>query len=208
MKHLTISPIKAVAIATIVLGTAGASYLAIFQPRWLDEVDGRLRSIITPNPPLGNITPARDLTGVWVSSLPGKGLQLYGQFEMPGSVTTLYEDGDMELQIDSVDGNIAYGAIRYNKMCSWGMSTVTLGKEKKTFNVPKTCFPDTGFMPLEMRVSGSAIDFGRVVTNDVSTNMQGTFTTDMISGSMTIDYPAYGELKGVFKLSRKSDTSQ
>lgn len=169
------------------------------QPSFFRFVDDKLKSIITPKAPIGNLTPARDLRGTWVSSLAGKGLQVYGKFETGPAITTIYEDGDLEIIIDSVENNIASGKIRFTNLCA---NSVTTAPNIKTITVKK-CVPDTGYMPTTIRVSGSALDFGTINTNGASITMQGSFTTDLIHGSMTAQLSPYGTLKGVFNLMRK-----
>lgn len=165
-------------------------------------IDDKLKSIVTPKAPLvGNLTPTRDLRGTWKSSLSGKGLQVYGKFTTGPAVTTVYEDGDIELIIESVKNNIASGKIRYTNLCAWGQATAP--KPVGTITIPKQCAGNTGYLPIDIRVSGSALDFGTVKTGDVTATMQGSYTTDLMSGTMTVTMPAYGALKGEFHLNRQ-----
>lgn len=195
--------VNKIIIGTSILAVVGVTYLAIAQPLMLQFVAEKINSIITPKPSIGNLTPARDIVGTWRSSLAGKGLQLYGLFELPGSTTTLYEDGDIELIINEVKNNVAYGKMRYPKICSWGTSTITIPGNKKIINIPKTCF-DTEYTDIQIRVSSSALDFGTISVGEIKTSMQGSFTSDLMSGSMTMTSD-YGVIKGVFTLSRQKE---
>ncbi len=199
--------VVAIIILVALIGAAGSIvYLAKTNPKMFQEISDKIASIITPKPPIGNLTPARDLRGTWVSSLRGKGLQLYGQFTVEGSVTNLYEDGDIELKIDEVENNIASGTLRYTNLCGSGTTIVNIpGMEKRTITVPKTCVADTGAQPVRIRVSSSALDFGTFTSGEITTTMQGTFTTDLMSGSMTMTYPSFGVIKGTFNLMRQRE---
>jgi hypothetical protein len=168
--------------------TAGPTY-------WLSQVGNKVQSIITPNFIDGNLTPARDIKGTWISALKGKGIQLFGKFQTGPGVTSVYEDGDMELIITNVTGNTATGTIRYYNLCAWSQ-TVTPGVP--TITVPKQC-GDTSPQPMTANVSGTRIDFGSIKVDGASATMNGTFTTNLMSGSMTIN-TTYGVIKGHFKL--------
>lgn len=189
----------------IILGLIGAGvgivYIAKEKPLMFKFVEDKLKSIITPKPPIGDLTPARDLKGTWKSSLAGKGLQVYGKFTTGPAVTTVYEDGDMELIIDSVKNNIASGKIRYTNLSAWGQTVAP--KPIGTINVPKIYVKDSGYMPATIRVSGSALDFGKITVSGATVNMQGGYTTDIMTGSATVNLPGYGVLKGEFHLNRQ-----
>lgn len=173
--------------------------MAYNMPPQLSTVADKIKSIITPKAPIGKLTPTRDLRGTWVSSLPGKAIQLYGSFKTPGAVTEVYEDGDMELIIEKVENNIAYGKIRQFNYCGYGKSHV---ENYGTISVPKTCLKDTGFQPIEITVSASALDFGTINFDGGTATMQGSYTTDLMSGTMTLVIPS-GTVKGEFHLNRK-----
>ncbi|MFA5076023.1 MAG: hypothetical protein WC480_01250 [Patescibacteria group bacterium] len=192
-------------VAVVVLVIAGLAatsimYIAVKEPALFNLIEEKLESIVTPKAPIGDLTPTRDLEGTWVSSLSGKGMQLYGQFAVAGGTTKIYEDGDIELKIDRVENNIASGQIRYHNVCGYGQSIVP---NIATVTVPRTCFPDFGFQPVEIRVSATALDFGTINTGELTATMQGSYTTDLMSGSMTLSVPAYGVVKGEFHLMRK-----
>lgn len=146
------------------------------------------------------LTPARDLTGTWIPSLSGKGLQLTGQFDLPGSSTTLWENGDMELIIVDVSDNIATGTIRYYNLCGHGISTVP---GYGTIQVPETCIADSGPIPVQILVSSSHLDFGTINDNGIVATMEGNFTSDLIHGTMTFLMEGYGDITGTFSLMRK-----
>ena len=173
-------------------------YVAGANPTLLKSVEQKLKSIKTAKPPIGNLTPARDLRGTWISSIRGKGIQLYGKFATGPGTTTIYEDGDIELIINTVSGNTASGTMRYTNLCSTG-STAVPGYGNIT--VPKQCVADTGARAIQIRVSGSRLDFGTVSAGGATFSMQGNFTTDIISGTMTATTP-YGVVKGEFHLNR------
>ena len=169
------------------------------QPLMFRFIEEKLNSIITPKPPIDDLTPARDLRGTWKSSLAGKGVQVYGKFTTGPGITTVYEDGDMELIIDSVTNNIASGKVRFTNLCASAQVTIPKLKTITT----KQCTKDTGYLPMGIRVSGSALDFGTVSIPGATASMQGSYTTDIITGSMTVTLPAYGTLKGEFHLMRQ-----
>lgn len=165
--------------------------------RFLDMVGQKIKSIITPKPPIGNLTPVRDLRGTWKSSLAGKGMQTYSQFKTGPGTTQIYQEADVELIIESVSGNTASGTLRYINLCTWGRTTVP---KIPTINVPKQCV-STPANPIQIRVSGTRLDFGSIFSNGMSFTMQGNYTTDLISGTMTATTP-YGVVKGEFHLMR------
>ncbi len=196
------SPTVRAVAAVILVAAAGTVYLARTKPLMFQSVTEKIESIITPKPPIGNLTPARDLRGTWKSSLSGKGLQLYGRHTTYGSITDMYEDGDIELIINNVQNNIAVGTMRYINLCGWGETTVTIPGAEGVINVPKTCVADTGPQEISIQVSSSALDFGTISVDGITATMQGNFTTDIISGTMTVTMPG-GVLKGTFNLSRQ-----
>lgn len=203
-KYFMIKTLKIILPILVVGAVVGA--VAIYQsmpgnPSVSSLIDSKLKSIVTPKPPLvGNLTPARDLRGTWKSSLAGKGLQVFGKFTTGPAVTTVTEDGDMELIIDSVVNNIASGKVRYTNLTATAVATVPKLKTITT----KTGQKDTGYLPISIRVSGSALDFGTIKTAGVTFVMVGSYTTDIMSGTATITLPAYGVLKGEFHLMRQS----
>ena len=96
----------------IIIGSVGTAFMiqntpVEKQPLMFRFIEEKLKSIITPKAPIGNLTPVRDLRGTWKSSLAGKGLQVYGKFTTGPGTTMVYEDGDIELIIDSVADNVA-----------------------------------------------------------------------------------------------------
>jgi len=190
-------------ILLVILGLiAGAVatgvYVAGGNPALLKSVEQKLKSINTAKPPIGNLTPARDLRGTWTSSIRGKGIQLYGQFTTGPGTTKIYEDGDVELIINTLAGNTASGTMRYTNLCSYGETTVP---GYGTVSVPRQCINDSGASPIEIRVSGSRLDFGTISAGGATFSMQGNFTTDIISGTMTAT-TTYGVIKGEFHLNR------
>lgn len=203
MKTLPKASPRVRAIASIILIAAiGVVYLIKTKPLMFQFITEKTESIITPKPPIGELTPARDLRGTWKSSLSGKGMQVYGKHTAYGSVTEIYENSDIELIINDVKNNLAIGTIRYTNLCSWGETKVNVAGVEKIINAPKTCVTDTGPQEINIRVSSSALDFGTISLDGVTATMQGTFTTSIISGSMTVTMPG-GILKGTFNLSRQ-----
>src|SRR3989344_8367236 len=139
-------------ILLIVLGLiAGAVVAGVYvtggNSDLLKSVEQKLKSIITAKPPIGNLTPTRDLRGTWTSSIRGKGIQLYGQFCTGPDTTKIYEDGDVELIINTVQNNTASGTIRYTNLCSYGETTIP---GYSTISVPRQCLNDSGASPIEI----------------------------------------------------------
>jgi hypothetical protein len=150
--------------------------------------------------PSSSLTPARDLTGTWVSSLAGKGCQLMGQFTIEGTVSTLHENCDIELIIADVSDNIATGTIRYYNLCIYGFATIpNYGK----IDIPQNCTADSGPIPIQIKVSSSSLDFGQVQADGITASMNAMFTSDLIHGNMSLMAAGYGEMKGPFNLMRK-----
>ena len=184
----------------LIAGTVVAGvYVAGENPAFLKSVEQKLKSIKTAKPPIGNLTPARDLRGTWASSIRGKGIQLYGQFTTGPGTTKIYEDGDVELIINTVQNNIASGKIRYTNLCSSGQTSIP---GYGSVSVPKQCLNDSGASAIKIKVSGSRLDFGTINAGGGTFSMQGNFTTDIISGTMTATI-SYGVIKGEFHLNRK-----
>jgi len=183
----------------LIVGVAAVGmYVAGGPSPLLKSVEQKLKSIKTAIPLIGNLTPARDLKGTWTSSIRGKGLQLYGKFATGPGATTIYEDGDITLIINTMSGNTASGTIQYTNLCSTG-STAVPGYGN--ISVPKQCVTDTGARAIQIRVSSSRLDFGTVSAGGGTFSMQGNFTTDIISGTMTAT-TSYGDIKGEFHLMR------
>lgn len=174
-------------------------YGAGMSPSMQKLIDQKIQSIKTPTPPIGNLTPVRDLRGTWVSSLRGKGFQLYGSFQTGPGATKIYEDGDIELVIKEMNGNTASGTIRYKNMSVSGSTSVP---GYGAVSVPAQHFTDSGAQPASIRVSGTRLDFGSVKAGGSSYTMQGNYTTDLISGTMTANISPYGVIKGEFHLIR------
>lgn len=187
-------------ILLIFLGliVGAAAYVASENPSLLKTVEQKLQAIKTPKPPIGNLTPVRDLKGTWISAIKGKGIQLYGQFTTGPGTTKVYEDGDVELIIDTVENNIASGKIRYTNLCTYGETTVP---GYGAISVPRQCTSDSGARPIQIKVSGSRLDFGTISAGGATFSMQGNYTTDIISGTMTTT-TSYGVIKGEFHLNR------
>ena len=184
--------VKIVLIIVLSVGIVGlAAYKVATDPSIILSVKNKLTTTISP---------ARDLRGTWISGLSGKGFQLNGQFTAGKSVTTVYEDGDIELIITEVKDNIAYGTIRFYNVCAWGFTIAPIvGK----ISVPKQCINDSGPQPTQIRVSSSALDFGTVNSGGVIATMSASFTTDLIHGTMSATVAPYGQVKGVFNLNRQ-----
>jgi len=183
-------------IAALAIGGAVA-YVGT-NPDLVNTITQKIKDIITPGPPIGDLTPVRDLKGTWVSSIKGKGFQLYGKFPTAGGTAVVYQNSDITLKIDSVSGNTARGTITYTNICTWGSVTVT---GYGSISTPKTC-ANAGAQAISIRVSGSRLDFGTISAAGATITMQGNFTTDLISGTMTMT-SAYGIIKGEFHLIRK-----
>lgn len=176
-------------------------YLATSESSMLARVTEKINSIITPKAYPGSLSPARDIKGTWVSSLSGKGLELFGEFTAGGGVTKVYENGDVELIIEKVEGNTATGKMRVYNVCTTGQGTYPA--PVGTISLPKQCYEDVGFYPVSIKVSASSLDFGMYENGSVSLNMQGNFTTDIMSGTITTNVDPYGVIKGEFHLNRK-----
>lgn len=168
------------------------------KPLMFRFVEEKLKSIVTPKPPIGNLTPVRDLRGTWISSLKSKGMQTYSQFKTGPGTTQIYQEGDIKLIIKSVSNNTASGTIQYTNLCTWGRTTAP---KIPAINIPKQC-TSIPANPIQIRVSGSRLDFGTVNSGSATFSMQGNYTTDIISGSMTSNVPPYGVIKGEFHLIR------
>src|SRR4030067_3527292 len=113
------SIINLIVVLGLIAGVGTVAVVAYVGPKnipLLNTVEQKLKSIKTPIPLIGNLTPARDLKGTWTSSIRGKGIQLYGQFVTGPGTTKIYEEGDMELIIDKMEGNTASGTIRYTNL--------------------------------------------------------------------------------------------
>ena len=154
--------------------------IAIEKPLMFDSVTDKVDSIQVGKPPIGDLTPARDLTGAWDSSLKGKGFQLYGEFVVAEMTTKVYEEGDIEILIESVVDNVAYGRARFYNVTVYGQGTGPAG----TVTLPGTKMAETGLQPIQIRVSGSRLDFGSFSIAGTTGTMQGNFVTDIISGTM------------------------
>ena len=125
-------------------------------------------------------------------------MQVSSESVIGPATTKIYEAGDMELIFDSVKGNTASGKIRLFNFCVSG-ETIAAGI---TTAIPEYCTEDSGYVPMMAKVSGNELDFGTAVIKGVTTSMQGSYTADTMTGTMTIDLLPFGVLKGEFNLSR------
>lgn len=158
-----------------------AAYLALARPDLPEAFDDRLRSIGITSPAIGDITPARDLRGTWVSSLSGKGVQLYGTGTAPqGGTVRVYAEADWVLRVDTVKDNVATGVVRMLNYTLYGEVTGVPGVG--TIPIPRQTLPDTDFQPTSFRVSGSSLDFGSIAVGGAAAIVQGSFTEDAILG--------------------------
>lgn len=49
-----------------------------------------------------------------------------------------------------------------------------------TIPIPRQTFPDTGFQPMTIRVSGSSLEFPSLTVGGITVKMNGTFVSDGI----------------------------
>ena len=68
--------------------------------------------------------------------------------------------------------------------------------------MPKKCGSQEP-VAVEIGVSSSGLDFGTVKSGDVVASMQGSYTSDIMSGTMGIMLIGYGEVRGRFNLMRQ-----
>ncbi|MFA6447313.1 MAG: hypothetical protein WCW31_03590 [Patescibacteria group bacterium] len=180
-------------------GVVAAVVIYCMQPLMYRYAEAKLNTGTVSESIVGNLTPARDLRGTWKSSLSGKGVQVTGKFITGPATTIVTENGDMELVITSVKNNIAYGKMRFTNLCATAQVSIP---NLKTFST-KQCTKDTGYRAVTIRVSSSHLDFGTVTISGAKSTMQGNFTTDIMSGTMTTTLTGYGTLNGKFNLNRK-----
>lgn len=193
--------VKVLASILFIVAIVGGVAIGVnYYPNLPELVSEKINSIITGKPPIGNLSVARDLKGTWVSSLKGKGIQLFGKFSTGPGTTSIYESGDVELVIKEVSNNVATGTIKYTNLCTWGSTTIP---SLPTISIPKQCVSHTGTNPISIRVSGTKLDFGTIKSKEATFTMQGSYTTDIISGTTTTTLPSYGVIKGTFNLMRK-----
>jgi len=139
--------------------------------------------------------------GTWVSANPGQAIYLFGQFKTPGdALTTIYEQGDMELMIDKVEKDSVSGTMRISNFCASGFTTAPVVGE---VIIPKTCVPDSGTNPIKIPINDYKLEFGTVKVGDITADMSGAIANDVIYGTMTIKYQPYGDIKGTFMLQRQ-----
>lgn len=179
--------------------TIGATAIVFSRSSFIRE---KLNTFSEFKSPLSSgLTPARDLRGTWKSSLIGKGIEVNGTFTTGPGTTTVHENGDMELIIDSVINNTASGRLRYSDLCVTAQTVMP--KPLPSITVPKTCTKDSGYSPITMQIIGSRIIFETANVAGATVTMQGNFTTDIMSGTTTVTLPGYGTLIGEFHLNRK-----
>jgi hypothetical protein len=192
--------IPAIFVAGAFVGMAIFAGVISVRPDWFGFIDEKLKSIKTPMSGLtSSLSPVRDLRGTWKSSLAGKGFQVFGRIEAGTSVTTIYEDGDIEIIIEDVVNNTATGKIRYTNVVAKSVTTAPNIKPITVELKPE----DTGYLPISIAINGTALDFGTVATDGVTISMKGMYLTDILSGTMTATVEGSGELKGVFTLNRQ-----
>lgn len=180
-------------------GVVAAVAIYCMQPLMYRYAEAKLNTSTVSEAIVGNLTPARDLRGTWKSSLSGKGVQVNGRFATGPATTIVTENGDMELVITSVKNNIASGKMRFTNLCATAQISIP---NLKTFST-KQCTKDTGYKAISIRISSSHLDFGTVTVSGAKSTMQGNFTTDIMSGTMTTSLTGYGTLNGNFHLSRQ-----
>lgn len=184
-------PIHTLLLISFVLGVTIIAFAYLQNPLIV-------QNLVTSKIPIMNIAPAYNLKGTWISTSQGKGIQLQGQFTTASSSTKVYEDGDIELIINSVERSIASGTIHFTNMCLSGETTVP---GRKSISIPKQCISDSGTQPISIKVIDGRLDFGTVKAGNLAFTMQSNFTNDTILGSITVTTP-YGNLQGEFHLTR------
>jgi hypothetical protein len=142
------------------------------------------------------VTPVSGLIGTWQSSVAGKGMEVRSETMIGPTAMKIYQAGDIELIIDSVKDNTATGQIRLTNFCVSAEATAA----GITTTIPEQCVEDSRYSPLVIKVSGSELDFGTATIEDVTTSMQGSYTANTMTGTMTITNPAFGVLEGEFNL--------
>jgi hypothetical protein len=192
-------PIAIITGVVIVIGAVVIVSKMPEKPLTLQAIEEKLNSIIVPKPLIGTLTPARDLKGTWKSSLASKGIELFGRIEAGDSITTLHENGDVELIIESVADNVAYGQFRFTNLC---VNSLTTAPNIKPISL-KQCTEDTGYQPVTIKISGSALDFGTITVEGATITTQGSYTTDIMTGTMSVTMPEYGVIKGTVHLFRQ-----
>ena len=162
----------------------------------------------------GGLSPGRDLRGTWVSPLSGKGYQLTGRLVQGTATGALSEHGDIRLQITKVvaekagvtTGYKAYGTMTFSKLVLVETVTVKTAKGAKKF--PPQTIAQGGAAATSrvvLSVSGTRLHVAFAAAWARTVTMQGTFTSDLMRGTMTKQYAGGGAkttLSGQFHLVR------
>jgi len=142
-----------------------------------------------------DLSPARDLRGTWFSSLQGKGYQVAGELSVAGSGTAqIVENGNIRLVIKSVVAQKvgtttmyrAHGTITLSLKELVETVTVTTAKGPKRFPPQKIPVNAAGASsPVVLNVSSSRVNLPPVKIAGATISLAGSFTTDLMSGTMT-----------------------
>jgi hypothetical protein len=167
----------------------------------------------TPNIVRTHLAPVRDLQGVWFSALRGRGLEVSGRFSVGPAVGQFTETGDITLKVNAVSGGALIGTIQYTGLVVSGSIMIPSVDGSPSMSVPISRTPEgnTGAMPIRIAVSGSRLVFPTIHASGITFTMSGSYTTDIMTGSMTANLalPGYesfrfaGVLTGSFRLMRQ-----
>ena len=162
----------------------------------------------------GGLSPGRDLRGTWASPLSGKGYQLTGRLVQGPATGALSEHGDIRLQITKVVAEKvgvttdykAYGTMTFSKLVLTETVTVATAKGLKT-SPPQTIVQGgaTAKSRVVLSVSGTRLHVAFIAPWARAVTMQGTFTSDLMRGTLTKQYAGPGAkttLSGQFQLVR------
>ena len=143
------------------------------------------------------LAPARDLRGVWASAIWGQGMQLSGTTKTADGSSSIQSNGDIEIKIDRVENGVAYGTVHYFNMSMSGQTVTPM----QTITIPKFHTKDSDPTDVQIKIDGSHCSYGPIIVGDTTSTMQGNFSENIISGTLTLT-SSYGPINGTFNLKR------
>jgi hypothetical protein len=135
---------------------------------------GKSKSVAKKNLP-------ENLVGNWVSTVSGKGLQGSGKMTIFNTSNQIDVASDINLTIDKVENNIAYGTVTYNNFC-YTTAKITAGKAaaasapKCTSGISKT---------IQTQITGNKMTFGAQSILGVDLAYEADFTDSAITGTFS-----------------------
>ncbi len=117
-----------------------------------------------------------NLVGNWVSAVEGKGMQGSGNIEIFNTKAKIDVSGDINLTIDKVENNVAYGTVTFNNLCYTSSRSAAGDPPKCVSSLSKT---------IQSAINGNKMTFESQTVLGVNLNYDASFTNNAITGTFS-----------------------